>query len=350
MSEQSQQFAWPEASATGIGSMPGTDIAQTCRMVFGELPGLPFLPELPERGPGADMTGRAAALLVDMPVQVTTSGWKLTDRPGRDASRAAGYWSQDLDTLQEVADGYAGAVKIQVCGPVTLAATIELPHRLDPALSDPGAFADLTASLAEGVAAHIADVRRRIPAAAVVLQLDEPMLPAALAGRVPTASGLNVVRAVEPVTARQRLGEVLASGSGAASTIVHCCANQTPFRAMAESGADGIGFDLSLLRDADVDLIAELADAGLALFAGALPTSAVLRLAGGPPLPPRQTAERVTELWHKTGLPPAQFARQVVITPACGLPDVAPAAARAALEHCREAARIAAEMTEASRG
>jgi len=348
VSEQSQQFPWPEASATGVGSMPGTDVAQTCRMVFGELPDLPFLPELPERGPGADMTGRAAALLVEMPVQITTGGWKLTDRPGRDASRAAGYWSQDLDTLEEVAEGYSGAVKIQVCGPVTLAATIELPHSLDPALSDPGAFADLTASLAEGVAAHVADVRKRVPAATVVLQLDEPMLPAALAGRVPTASGLNFVRAVEPVTASERVGAVLASAHGAAA-IVHCCAKEPPFPVMAEAGASGIGFDVSLLRNADIDLIAELAEAGRALFAGALPTWAVPRLAVGPPLPPRRTAEIATDLWRKTGLAAGQFARQVVITPACGLPGVAPAAARAALEHCREAARIAAEMSEETR-
>jgi methionine synthase II (cobalamin-independent) len=342
-------FPWPEATATGVGSMPGTDAAQTCRMVFGELPGLPFLPELPERGPGADMVGRSAALLVDMPVQVTTSGWKLTDRPGRDAFRAAGYWSQDLDTLEEVAAGYAGAVKIGVCGPVTLAATLELPSRLDPALSDPGAFADLTASLAEGVAAHVADVRRRIPAATVVLQLDEPMLPAALAGRVPTASGLNFVRAVEPMIASQRLGAVLASAPEAGA-IVHCCASEPPFPVIAESGAAGLGFDLGLLRNADIDLIAELVEAGKALLAGALPTSAVPRLAGGPPLPPRRTAEAVTDLWRKTGLDASRFARQVVISPACGLPDVAPAAARAALEHCREAARIAAEMIEAPRG
>jgi hypothetical protein len=163
--------------------MPGDDIAQTTRMVFGELADLPFLPELPGRGPGADITGRTAALLVDMPAQTTPRGWKLADRPGRDSTRATGYWSQDLDTLEETASGYAGSVKIQVCGPVTLAATLELTRRLDPALSDPGAFADLTASLAEGVAAHVADVRRRMPAASVVLQLDEPSLPAALAGR-----------------------------------------------------------------------------------------------------------------------------------------------------------------------
>jgi methionine synthase II (cobalamin-independent) len=328
--------------------MPGTDVDQTCRMVFGEVPDLPFLPELPARGPGADITGRAAALLVDMPVQITSKGWKLADRPGRDASRAAGYWSQDLDTLEGVAAGFAGTVKVQVCGPLTLAATLELTRSVDPALSDPGAFADLTASLAEGVAAHVADVRRRIPAASVMLQLDEPALPAALAGRVPTASGLNVVRSVEPVTASQRMGAVLAAAGRGTATVVHCCAAHTPFRVIAESGAAGLGFDLGLLRDADIELIAELADAGLGLLAGALPVTAVQRLISGPPLLPRETAAAVTELWRKTGLAPDLMTRQLVITPACGLATASPAAARLALEHCREAARIAPEMIDPS--
>jgi len=347
VSEQNRRFPWPAGSATGVGSMPGTDAGQACRVVFGELPDLPYLPELPERGPGADITGRTAALLVDMPVQIATGRWKLADRPGRDAARAASYWSQDLDTLEELADGYAGAVKIQVCGPVTLAATVELTHSLDPALSDPGALADLTDSLAEGLAAHVADVRKRVPGAAVVVQLDEPSIPAALAGRVPTASGLNFVRALEPVTAAERLGAVLSAASlGAASTTVHCCAAQVPFRVLADAGAKGIGFDLSLLRNADIDLVAELAEAGLALMTGALPTSATPRLVSGPPLPPRQTAAAVVELWHKTGLAAGLMAAQVLITPACGLAGVSPAAARAALAHCQEAARIAAEMIE----
>jgi methionine synthase II (cobalamin-independent) len=347
VTEQPEQFRWPGASATGVGSMPGSDPVQACRTVFDELPDVPYLPELPARGPGADIVGRTAAFLVEMPVQTTTRGWKLADRPDRDSSRAAGFLSHDLDTLEEVADGYAGALKIQACGPVTLAATLELTRRLDPALSDQGALADLTASLAEGLAAHVADVRRRVPGAVVILQLDEPSLPAALAGRVPTASGLNVVRAIEPATASQRLGTVL-TGAGAAAAAVHCCAGAVPFPELAATGANAIGFDLGLLRNADVDLVAELAEAGVMLLVGALPTAAAAQLATGPPRPARQTAEAVVELWRKTGLAPGQLSGHVVITPACGLAGVSPAAARAALEHCREAARIAPEMIEPS--
>lgn len=324
--------------------MPGTDPAEACRVVFGELPDLPHLPELPNRGPGADITGRTAAVLVGMPVQTTPRGWKLTDRPGRDMTRSAGYWSQDLDTLEEVASGYSGPLKIQVCGPWTLAATLELTYSVNPALADLGAVADLATSLAEGLAAHAADVRKRVPGATLIVQLDEPVLPAALAGRVPTASGLSVVGAIDQATASQRLATVLSAPS--AFTVVHCCAGPAPFPEIKEAGADAVSFDLAALQTRDIDNVGELGEAGLAFFVGALPTSAAQRLVSGPPLAPRQTAKDVVTLWRHTGLAATQLARQIVITPACGLAGLSPAAARASLEHCREAARIAPEMIE----
>jgi methionine synthase II (cobalamin-independent) len=342
VAEQTKQFPWPAGSATGIGSMPGTDPLQACRVVFDELPELPHLPELPARGPGADMIGRTAALLVDMPVQAVTSGWKLTDRPGRDLSRAAGFLSEDLDTFEEVADGYRGAVKIQVCGPWTLAAALELTHSVNPALKDPGAVADLTGSLAEGLSLHAADVRKRIPGATLIVQVDEPSLPAALLGRVPTASGLSVIAAIDLAMASQRLAAVLSAP--AAFTVVHCCAGRTPFAEIKAAGPSGVSFDLSLLPNKDIDLVAELAEDEFGLFTGALPAQAAQRLVSGPPLPPRETADAVATLWRRTGRAPDLLASQVVITPACGLAGVSPDAARAALRHCREAARIAPEI------
>jgi methionine synthase II (cobalamin-independent) len=340
-----QQLPWRAGTATGIGSMPGSDPAEACRVVFGELPDLPYLPELPDRGPGADITGRAAALLVDLPVQLTSSGWKLTDRPGRDLTRAAGYWSQDLDTIEEAAVGYTGPLKIQVCGPWTLAATLELSHSANPALSDPGAVADLTASLAEGIGAHAADVRKRVPGATLVVQIDEPALPAALAGQVPTASGLTTVAPVDRIVASQRLETVLAAAG--AATVVHCCGRAAEvFPEIAAAGATAVSFDLGRLPVRETDRIAELAEVGLGLLVGALPTAAAARLDTGPPLQARQTAAEVVAMWRRTGLSPGLLAEQVVITPACGLSAVSPAAATAALRHCREAARVAAEMTE----
>jgi hypothetical protein len=80
------------------------------RTVLGELPepAIPFLPELPGRGPGGDVIGRGAVFLVDTPVDLQPSGWRLVNHPGRDLERARAMLRQDLDTLADVADGYVG--------------------------------------------------------------------------------------------------------------------------------------------------------------------------------------------------------------------------------------------------
>ncbi len=205
-----------------------------------------------------------------------------------------------------------------------------------------GAVADLTESLAEGLAAHAADVRRRVPGATLIVQVDEPSLPAALVGRVPTASGLGTVAAIDTAVASQRLRTVLAAP--AAYTVVHCCGQPTPFPEIKAADASAVSFDLGFVRPSDTDQVAELAEDGLGLVAGALPAASARRLATGPPLAPRQTAEQIVTLWRRTGLAPDRLSEQVVITPACGLAGVSPAAARTALQHCREAARIAPEM------
>ena len=331
--------------------MPGTDRAEAMRVIAGELPGFPYLAELPDRGPGADLTGRTAALLVDMPAEVTPRGWRLAERPGRDLARARSMLSSDLDVLEEVLQGFTGPVKIQLCGPWTLAATLELTHTMNMALSDPGAVADLTASLAEAAAAHVADVAKRVPGARLVVQFDEPALPSVTAGLVPTASGLSRLAAVEDDTVTGRLSQVLAATP--ARTVVHCCATTVPFGIIRKAGADAVSFDLSQLRRGEEDGVAESAEAGLGVLTGAVP--AVAAHAGGArqtaePGGARETAERTIRLWRRLGLPLSTVAGQAVITPACGLAGASPAQARAALARCREAAAMLAELVQETEG
>lgn len=324
-------FPWQAGTATGVGSHPGDDFAEALRTVLGELPELPHLPELPARGPGADLAGRTAGLLVEMPVHLEPSGWRFSDRPGRDTLRSRDHLARDLDVLEEVAGGHDGPFKIQVCGPWTLAASIELRHG-DRALKDPGAVRDLTASLAEGVAAHVADVRRRLPAAQIVLQLDEPSLPAALAGTVPTASGFSRLRAIEAPIAEEALRTVI--DAAGAYPVVHCCARNVPYGLLRGAGAKALSVDLRLVPRRDDDAVGETIDAGIALFLGAVPaTDAAL-----PPL--RATAEPVRDLWRRFGFPARQLAEQVVITPACGMAGASPRHVRAALKRCRDTARM----------
>ncbi|GAA3512685.1 hypothetical protein FHR32_001432 [Streptosporangium album] len=324
-------YPWGEAAATGVGSHPGTDHAEAIRVVFGELPALPYLPELPARGVGADMVGRTASLLVELPVEVQPSGWRFADRPGRDAKRARDHLVRDLDALEEAVQGYEGPFKIQVCGPWTLAGAVEL-HYGDKTLADPGAVRDLMDSFAEGLAAHVADVRRRVPGATeIVVQLDEPGLPGVLTGTVPTASGFGRLAAVEASTAAERLRSVLPAG---AFTIVHCCAPDVPFGVLRAAGAGGVSLDASLLRRRDEDAIGESVEAGMAFFLGVVPgVDSRLPDAG-------VAAKPAIELWRRLGFPAAGLASQVVLTPTCGLAGASPAYARAALAASREAARV----------
>lgn len=336
-------FAWPAASATGVGSMPGTDPREAMAVVVGELPELPHLPELPARGPGADMVGRTAGLLVDMPVQTTARGWRLTAAPGRDLSRAASLLSADLDAMEEAAAQYEGPFKVQACGPWTLAASLELSRSVEPALADAGAVADLVASLAEGLAAHVAAVRRRLPAATVILQLDEPALPGVLAGSVPTASGLYRVAAVEGSDAADSLRTVL--GSASAPTVVHCCAPEIPFGCIKKAGATAASFDLGMFRRTDEEAFGEAVESGIGMFIGAVPA-----VQPPPELRPdsdgRQAAAAVIGLWLRIGLPADDLTRQVVMTPACGLAGASPGYARTALERCQAAARLIPELIQ----
>ncbi|RKS75111.1 cobalamin-independent methionine synthase catalytic subunit [Actinomadura pelletieri DSM 43383] len=334
-------YPWQEGTATGIGSYPGDDPAEALRIVLGELPEMPHLPELPARGPGADLTGRTAGLLVDMPVRVEPSGWRFSDRPGRDTLRSHDHLERDLDVLEEIAGGHDGPFKIQVCGPWTLAATIELRNG-DRALKDAGAVRDLAASLAEGVAAHVADVRRRLPAARIVVQLDEPGLPAVLAGTIPTASGFSRLRAIEEPVAEDTLRTVIdaAAADDAAYPIVHCCARNVPYALLRGAGAQAISVDLRMVPRRDDDAVGETIDAGTGLLLGAVPATDTAL----PSL--RATAEPVKELWRRLGFPPARLARQVVITPACGMAGASPRHVREALRRCRDTARMIFEDAE----
>jgi len=354
-----ERFPWPPASATGVGSLPGTDPLEAQRLVFGELPDLPHLPELPARGPGADLTGRTAALLVDLPVELTPAGWRFAGRPGRDLSRARSMLSADLDALEEVADSYQGPLKIQVCGPWTLAATIELIRSQDPALADPGAVADLLASLAEGIATHMADIGKRVPGARIILQLDEPALPAVIAGAVPSASGLNRLPVPEPADTEAGLRSIISAAR--AFTVVHCCALSVPFGMIRGAGADGVGCDLSKLGRAGEDGLAEAVEDGLGILAGVIPATGT---AATPEPPASAVARVVTGLWQRMGWPVAPngpggpvkgegeaggVAAQVVLTPACGMAGATPGYARAAMARCREAARLLPELIEEER-
>lgn len=333
-------YPWPAASWTGVGSWPGEDPDEAARTIVGELPDLPHLPELPARGVGADMIGRAAGLLVDLPVEVRPSGWRIVDRPGRDLYRAGTFLSHDLDALTEHAHEYAGTLKIQVAGAWTLAASVEL-HSGQRVVSDPGAVRDLAESHREGVLAHVAEVHKRLPAARLLVQIDEPSLPEVLLGTLPTASGYGRHRAVDRVVVEGALRDLFTGIEGlGAVPAAHCCAPGAPIDLMRRSGAHALGLDaLRLTRDDD-EMIGTAVEAGTALMLGVVPSTGDTPDTDARMSDPAATVDPVRELWHRLGITPDLLPRAVAVTPTCGLAGASPAHARAALTAARDGARV----------
>ena len=318
----------PWGPATGIGSLPGKDPAEAVRLVIGELPEFAYLPELPARGPGADLIGRTAALLVDVAFDLTPAGWRLVPRPGIDQRRAREFLDRDLDALTDVADGFTGPFKVQAAGPWTRAAGLERT-RGDRAVVDPGARRDLAQSLAEGLVAHAAAVAARLPGADVVVQLDEPSVPAVLMGGLPTVSGFGKLSAVETQVVEQELAAVVAAV--ARPVVVHCCAARMPLDLFRAAGANAVSFDLGLVQE--LDPVGTAIEAGTHLFLGVIAgTDAPLPAA-------KATAARVQAWWRELGFSADQLAGAVTLTPSCGLAGASPAYAREAMVHLREAAK-----------
>ncbi|PTR31815.1 cobalamin-independent methionine synthase catalytic subunit [Rhodococcus sp. OK519] len=326
----------PVGVATGVGSWPGTDPREAAEIVVGEVAALPHLVELPARGLGADMIGRAAALLIDMPLDTSTSGYRLAQRVGPMTRTARDLLARDLDAFEEAWElagrrGTEQPVKVQAVGPLTLASQVERfgGHRV---LTDRGAMRDLTESLAEGIAAHAAAAARRFESP-IVVQLDEPALPAVLAGSLPGVSILQAPPALPEPEALHFLQQAIERIG--APVLVHCCASDVPWGLLRRSGATMVGFDVSTLRTRDLDGIGNLLDAGVDLALGLVPTTAPERILGW-----RELAEPATRLLDRLGFSRELLTSRVAVTPACGL-------AGASLDWARSALRSSSELTRA---
>lgn len=317
--------------ATGVGSWPGQDAAaydEALRTVLGELgdSGLPYLPELPGRGPIASLTGRGLAVVAGLGADLQPAGWRLTDSSGIDHRRARSLLAQDLDGLEEQGQGLSGAAKVQVAGPWTLAATVERP-RGDKVLADHGARRELAQALAEGVGHHVSDVRRRLPGVdRLVVQVDEPALPAVLDATVPTASGFGRHRSVDVPEATTALGWVLdAVERAGAEPWVHSCAREPRLGLLRAAGARGVSVSVAGLGASELDALAGAAEAGLTVVLGV-----VAPLDQDPWPDDALVTEATLRVLDLLGIDPGGASDRLVVSPECGLAGATPRWARAA--------------------
>jgi methionine synthase II (cobalamin-independent) len=331
------------AAATGIGSWPGTSPRSAAEVVVGELHTLSHLVELPARGVGADMIGRAGALLVDIGIDTVPRGYRIASGRSSAVRRAISLLDEDLDALEEAWEtaglrGGSRTVKVQAPGPITLCAQLELPngHR---AITDAGAVRDLAGSLAEGLATHRANVARRLDTT-VAVQLDEPLLPAALAGRLAGVTSLTPVHPVDEAVAIGLLDDTVGTVGG--GTVLHCCAAGLPWKMLQRTNIDALSVDVSTLVAADLDGIGEFLDSGRTVMLGVLPSTAPdTRLSA------EEVAETAVAVTDRLGFARPTLRERIGITPACGLAGAGAEWARTAIELAQKVADAFSDDPEA---
>lgn len=299
--------------ATGTAAMPGTDVVAAVRVIGDELESARFIPQLPARGVTAASIGRSLAFIDELSADLQPSGWRLTDAPGIDQRRAGSHLAADLDLVEEQWQAYSGTVKDQVIGPLTLAASVGLP-RGEKVLADHGARRELAEALAEAIERHVAGLRRRFPAAQIVIEIDEPKLPAVLSAQVSTASGYGKLRRLDPPAADAALRLARTAIERAGAVPVARASVDPPVALLSGAGFAGIACDA--LRTAPDDEWARALDAGIALWLGMLSPEELVSASPDRRRAAGSARDALQRFVGRLGFDPNDCAARLVLTPA----------------------------------
>ena len=205
----------PLVRASGLGDFPGDDLGEAMSRVEGELgsPHLPFLPHLSALGWKSTPLARTLAMCEGLAFDGASFGWRMVHSGGRGARESALAQDRLFSDINLLADrvgaqkkrftfgveGGAAVYKIQLVGPLTLAASIYLPGG-ERAISDAGASRDLLESFLEGLERWAESLREALPApqALIAVQLDESEFQRLMEGAIPTVSGFRSLSALQP--------------------------------------------------------------------------------------------------------------------------------------------------------
>lgn len=204
----------PLVRASGLGDFPGDDLSEAMSRVEGELgaPHLPFLPHLPALGWRSTPLARTLAVYEGLAFDGASFGWRMVHSGGRGARESALAQDRLLSDINLLADRVgsqkkrfgsgqdtAPAYKIQLVGPLTLAASIYLPGG-ERAISDAGASRDLLESFLEGLERWVESLREALqsPQALIAVQLDESEFQRLMEGSIPTVSGFRSLPSLQP--------------------------------------------------------------------------------------------------------------------------------------------------------
>ena len=316
----------------GLGELPGASILAAADIVAGETGDLRQLPILPACG--VDVVGLTTGILPGINVDAGPRSWVLSTRPQLRTRRIWDRVEADLDQCEQAWGTRIDAVKIQVAGPWTLSASIELSngHR---ALTDTGALRDLTESLIAGIQEYSADVRARFDTE-VYVQLDEPLLAQVRDGSLPGTSQFDEIPSINDVDLGERLAGVIERAEVR-------YLNQTgypPLWKVAQvAGVETCQVTLDTVRGSE-----QYDGMGHALAAGMRVGLGMTR--AGDDRDPRHLAVDVARMWDELGLDRTLLTHAVDVHPCGGLANCTLLDAAAALR----TARTVADMLDKDAG
>lgn len=315
--------------AFGLGDMPGADIASAADIISGEC-SLVFIPQLPARGVGSQLLGQTLAMLKDMPIDARARTWVLTARPQRSTWRTWDRLEADLDTCQAIWPRL-DALKFQVLGPWSLAASIELSNG-HKAITDTGALRDITESFIHGIQNHCADLSRRFDCR-LELQIDEPKLPALAQGTLPGATDFDVLPAIPEIELGQRLHQVVERLSESVTIRLNSTQYVPLWQVVKTSGITELSIAPGMLHttahfDGLGDAIAHGCRIGLGITHAGDSIDTALEH-------PRTKAQAVARLWDKLGFDRSTLAKTVDIHTKSSLDTASLMDAAAALRMAR---------------
>jgi len=326
-------------AATGIGSVPFTDIDEAVALILESVTQMPFWPQLVRLGYREEMGPQAARGLPTLKVDSGARAVVVDPDAPRDEALARFYeavLAGDLTPFAlepEEARGFFAllaavaarpdlgpALKGQLSGPVTLAGIIKDPQG-KPILYD----RELTQAVCQGLAlkaAWQAQKFRELGKDAVVF-FDEPYLSGFGSAYLPLSRGEVIELLTQTLEAARQFGPVTLG--------VHCCGN-TDWSMLMETPIDILSFDsfgyFDSLRLYEKSL-KEYWGRGGWLAWGLVPTSEALEAETGDTLWQR-FSHQVKEL-ESLGLAPQSVLSQALLTPACGMGYLSAEAARRVL-------------------
>lgn len=289
---------------TSVGSLPHTDAREAATFVLDTTPELPAAPQLPNRSPREWMLAQVGAAIdgVDVAPDGSLSLARgeaigVPDEALIDDLAWGGLFAF-LDVASE--RNHRGPVKVQVCGPVTLAlALVDAGVRVDRALPVAReAVRSTMRAIVTAVSARLGEV----PLVAVV---DEPSLVALTVDGIPFS----------PVDTVDSVSTALAAAGPRAITGIHCCGT-TDWRLLLQAGPDLVSFPAAPDLGPYAGALASFLDRGGLVAWGVIPTDG--------PIGDRDDFHwrHLTGVWcelTRAGCDPILLRTQALVTPACGL-------------------------------